>query len=105
MFDFWKDDLDPEEEERLLDKLAEEIRKRKLNAPATLFFEMHKPLANIGGHFAMATSPFLVPILGYQNVNDYSRLLSKRDNVEKLIQRLEKSSDPMNDAKEAPCNT
>ncbi|MEA2552141.1 MAG: hypothetical protein QOJ65_317 [Fimbriimonadaceae bacterium] len=103
MFDFWKDELTPEEEDALLDKLAGEVKKRKLQTPAAMFLELHKPLANVGGHFALATSPFLVPFLGYKNVDDYSRLLSKRENVEKLIQRLESDSDLKNDAKEAPC--
>lgn len=104
MFDFWNDELTLEEEDQLLDKLAEDIQKRKLEAPAIAFFELHKPLANVGGHLALAASPFLVPILGYKNVNNYSRLLSKRENVEKLLCRLEAKKDSMNDAKEAPCN-
>src|SRR5947209_342686 len=102
MLTLWEDDLTPEEECGLLDKLENEIRKRKLEVPAIMFFEMHKPLANIAGHFALATSPFLVPIIGYKNVNDYSRLLSKRENVEKLIVRLERKSESKEDAKEAP---
>ena len=104
MFDFWKDELTPEEEDRLLDKVADEVKKRKLQAPAIMFFELHKPLANVGAHFAMATSPFLIPFLGYKNVDEYSRLLSKRENVEKLLIKLESDSEPMKDAKEAPCS-
>lgn len=104
MFDFWNDEQTPEEEEKLLNDLALDLKKRKLEAPAIAFFELHKPLANVAGHFALAVSPFLVPILGYKNVNNYSRLLSKRENVEKLLCRLEADKDSMNDAKEAPCN-
>lgn len=102
MLNLWEDELTEEETDALLDTLEKEIRKRKLEVPAIMFFEMHKPLANIAGHFALATSPFLVPIIGYKNVNDYSRLLSKRENVEKLIVRLETKSDSKEDAKEAP---
>jgi hypothetical protein len=106
MSNLWDEELTTEEEDALLDKIENEIVKRKLQVPAIMFFEMNKPLANIAGHFALATSTFLVPIVGYKNVNDYSRLLSKRDTVEKLIVRLEQSSNnPKNDAKEAPCNT
>ncbi len=102
MLNLWEDELTAEEETALLNTLEKEIRKRKLEVPAIMFFEMHKPLANIAGHFALATSPFLVPIIGYKNVNDYSRLLSKRENVEKLIVRLEQKTDSKEDAKEAP---
>ena len=106
MSNLWDEELTPDEENALLDNLEHQIRKRKLEVPAIMFLEMNKPLANVAGHFALATSTFLVPIIGYKNVNDYSRLLSKRDNVERLIVRLEQSSDkPNKDAKEAPCNT
>jgi len=102
MLNLWEDELTEEEENTLLDGLEKEIRKRKLEVPAIMFFEMHKPLATLAGNLALATSPFLVPIIGYKNVNDYSRLLSKKDNVEKLILRLETNRDSKKDAKEAP---
>lgn len=89
MYDFWKDDLTEDEEEALIDRAAGEITKRKLNMPAMLFFEMHKPLSNVAGNAALMFSPFLVPFFGFQNVNDYSRLLQKPDSVERLIQKLE----------------
>lgn len=98
--DFWSEELTPEQTEALLDKATLEFSKRGLQAPAILFFEMHKPLANVLGHASLAFSPFLVPILGYGAVNDYSRLLSKRENVEALIQRLEGSVRPKDETKE-----
>ena len=90
MFDFWKEPLTEENRERLLDKAAEEVKKRRLEVPAILFCEMHKPLAYVGSHAALAFSPFLVPFFGFDVVNDYSQLFSDRENVERLLQRLEK---------------
>lgn len=90
MFDLWKDELTEEETEALLDKAASEISRRKMNLPAILLFEMHKPLNFVGANAAVAFSPFLVPFLGFDAVNDYSRLFAKRDNVEKLLVRLER---------------
>ena len=86
---FWEEELTSEETERLLDKAAESIRKRKLEGPAILALEMHKPLAGIASHAAVAMAPFVVPFFGFDRVNDYSRLLKDRQNVERLIQRLE----------------
>jgi hypothetical protein len=94
MFDFWKEDLTDEEEQQLLDKAAEEIRKRKLQTPAMLLFEMHKPLSYVGSQAAVVFSPFLVPFVGFDFVNNYSRLFAKRENVEKLLQRLEQDENP-----------
>lgn len=91
MFDMWKEPLTEEERDRLLDKLADEVHRRKMETPAILFLEMHKPLAYVASQAALAFSPFLVPIVGFDNMNDYSRLLADRENVERLILRIEAS--------------
>ncbi|MFN8219674.1 MAG: hypothetical protein U0S12_06025 [Fimbriimonadales bacterium] len=90
MFDFWRNELTEDEESALLDKAVEAIRKRGLQLPASLLFEMHKPLSYVGSQAAVVFSPFIVPFLGFDGVNDYARLLSKRENVEKLLERLDR---------------
>lgn len=94
MFEFWDKELSEEEENTLLDKAALEIKKRKLSVPAILFFEMHKPVSYIGSQAAIVFSPFLVPFLGFDAINNYSRLLAKRDAIERLVQRLEAEPEP-----------
>ena len=89
MFDFWKDELTEEQTQALLDKCANEIRRRQLEAPAIVFLEMHKPVSNVFAHAGLTLAPFLVPLFGFDFVNDYSNLLQKRDNVERLICMLE----------------
>ena len=91
MFDFWANELTEEETQALLEKCSNEIRRRQLEAPAIVFLEMHKPLSNVFAHIGMASAPFLVPLFGFDFVNDYSNLLQKRDNVERLICMLEKA--------------
>jgi len=86
---FWDEDLTEEQTTALLHKAARAIVERRLETPAILFLEMHKPLAFLGGQAAVAFAPFLVPFFGFDFVNDYSRLLSKRENIERLIQMLE----------------
>ncbi|HJP83420.1 MAG TPA: hypothetical protein VJ835_07935 [Fimbriimonadaceae bacterium] len=90
MLEFWKDDLTNDEEEALIEKAAAEIEKRKLEVPAVVLLESHKPLAFIGSQSAIAFAPFLAPFLGFEFVNNYSRLFAKRENVEKLLVRIEK---------------
>ena len=89
MFDLWDEELSPEETDRLIDKAVSEIQRRKLEVPAILLFEMHKPLSYVGSQAAIVFAPFLVPFLGFDAINNYSRLLAKRDSIEKLLQRLE----------------
>jgi hypothetical protein len=89
MFDFWETELTDEETEALLDKAAFEVTRRKLEVPAIIALELHKPMANIGAHGILAMSPFLVPFFGFDFVNNYSRVFAKRENIERLITRLE----------------
>jgi hypothetical protein len=89
MFDFWKSELTEEETEQLLDKAADEILKRRLEVPAVLVLESHRPLSNVGAHAALAFAPFMVPFLGFDFVNSYSQLISKPANVERLLVKLE----------------
>jgi len=81
--------LEPEEEEKLIGKLSHEIHRRRLETPAILFLEMHKPLTSVAGHAVIGFSPFIAPFVGMDNVAAYSRLLSNRDSYERLIRRLE----------------
>ena len=104
MFDMWKEPLTEEERDLLLDKAAQEIHKRKLETPAILFFEMHKPLAYVAGHAALAFSPFLVPMVGFDNMNNYSRLFSDSQNIELLLQRLEQGKSAAK-TEEASCTS
>ena len=103
MFDFWAEEPSTEETETLLQKAAEEIRRRKLEAPAILFFEMHKPISNVMAHLTVASAPMLVPFLGFDFVNQYSNLLRKRDNVERLICMLEEKPATVTESLENSC--
>lgn len=89
---YWTEELTPEERDRLIEKLSSEIKKRGLEAPAALFLEMHKPLANLAGQSSIAFSPFLAPFFGMGNVHDYSRLMMKRENFDLLLDRLEQKA-------------
>ncbi|MBL8048408.1 MAG: hypothetical protein JNJ45_06970 [Chthonomonas sp.] len=62
-----------------------------METPAIFALEMHKPLANVGATLAVTVSPMLIPFLGFDAFDDYTRLLSKRENWERLINALEES--------------
>ena len=93
MLSEWYEPLADEEREALLNKVAGFIERRKLEVPAVLFLESHRPLAYVGSQATLAFSPFLVPFLGLMNVRDFSRFLQEPSNIERLIQRIEESSD------------
>lgn len=89
MFEYTTEDLTDQEEEALIDKAAEQIVKRRMEVPAVLFLEMHKPLSFVASQAAVVFAPFIVPLMGYENAQNYTRLFQKRENVERLIRRIE----------------
>ena len=89
MYDFETDALNDEENDALIDKLAQEILKRKMEVPAVLMLEMHKPLQYVASQASIVFAPFIVPLVGYDNGRNLTRLLSRRDNIENLIRRIE----------------
>jgi len=93
---FWERQLTPEEETEMIDKLAMEIKKRKMEAPAILVLESCNPFANVIGHGMIATSPFLAPLVGFDKVDEYSQLLGNRKSLARLIHKLEES-EPQNE--------
>ena len=54
-----------------------------------LALEMHKPLAGITAHAAVAFSPFFAPFIGFDKTSDYTQLFSKRENWDKLVDIIE----------------
>lgn len=85
----WKEQLTPEATAELVEKLAQAIHKRRMETPAILFLEMHKPLAGLASQSLVVFAPFLVPFVGLEKLDDYSRLAGDRQSIDKLICRLE----------------
>ncbi len=93
-------DLTDSERDELIEKIAGGVMRRRMETPAILFLEMHKPLSFIGSQALIVGSPFLGPFVGVENVHRVSRLLSERSNVERLISRIEELSRMPRAAKE-----
>lgn len=86
-------DLSSEERDKLIEDLARKIVDRRLETPAILFLEMHKPVAFLGSQALLAASPILAPLFGLEGPEKYSRLFSSIDNVEMLIRKIEDLSE------------
>jgi len=81
-------ELTLEEEARMIDRIAAEVIKRRLETVAIMFLESIKPMSYIGSQLAMVfVGPFL-SIFGDLGVN-YIKFFDKRENVEKLLLKIE----------------
>ena len=81
-------ELTTDQEAELIEKLAQFIIEHKIETPAILFLETIKPLSFVGSTQLMIfVAPFL-QVYGL-NINPYAMLFQKRENVERLLQRIE----------------
>ena len=84
--------LTPEERDRIIDDLARKVVRRKMETPAILFLEMHKPLTTIASTMVTFSQPTLGAFLGFRRMAEWAALLNERENVEQLIRRIEELS-------------
>ncbi len=85
----WDAELTEEQRDTLIENLAQRVARHRMQMPAILFLEMHKPIAFLAGQSLLLGSGFLAPLFGPQNVQRLAKLLESRDNVERLIRRIE----------------
>ena len=86
----WFDRLPPEAEDEAIQKIASEVRKRGLEVPVVFALESHKPVGSVVANLSVAAAPFLIPFLGMQNVQNFGRLLSSRESIDRLICAIER---------------
>ena len=87
----WPSTLTPEREAQLIDKIAGSIVDRHMEAPAILFLESIKPLSFVAGQLGVVYLGQLTSFLGPWSQEGLA-LFQKRENVERLLQRIEELS-------------
>jgi hypothetical protein len=75
---------------QLIERIAGQIRRWKLTAPAIVFLEATKPFSFIASQGLLLGEPLLGFLDPGSRVSDYASLLAERSNVEHLIARLER---------------
>ncbi len=89
---YFDEELSEEEEERIIEELANYIHSKGLETAAILLLESSKPFALIGGGMSrLFLSPFL-PVFGDETDIFGQKMilfLEKRKNLERLIQKIE----------------
>lgn len=72
----------------LIEQLASGVHSRRMTVPAILFLEAHKPLTSLAHTAAVMSLPVLLPLFGAR-ARQLPAFLRSRDNVERLIRRIE----------------
>ena len=84
-WELW-DDLPPEEEDELIEKLAQNIVKRRMGLIAQLTLETISPISKLGADLGMT---LLGPYLEFFGVEKVTALFRKRENLTRLLDRVD----------------
>lgn len=88
------------ENQELIEKIAQEVTKRKMTAPAIFLLESGKPLSFIGSQFLTFLSPIVQTIFSSKYYDRITKMLEDRNNIEKLICRIEELEEEQKDKRE-----
>ena len=80
-------------EGELLEATAKAIVDRGLAAPAIFLLESSKPLSFVASQGLVFLGPFVDAALSVPHYDAFCRMMENRENVEKLIQRIEQLED------------
>ncbi len=97
-WDYW-DDLPPEEEDELIEKMAQHIVKRKMGLMAQITLESLSPLTWLGAELGMT---ILGPYLEFFGVGKVTALFRNRDNLRRLMDRIEELEEEQKGKKDEP---
>jgi hypothetical protein len=89
-------ETEPESEEEiaaLIDEIARWVVRRRLETPAILFLEAHKPLASLAGHSVVFAAPLMAPLFGMKRMDQLQRLMESSANLDRLIDRIEERAE------------
>ncbi len=76
----------------LIEHLASAVHARRMTVPAILFLEAYKPLTSLFHAAAVMSMPMMLPLFGAR-ARELPAFLQSRDNVERLIRRIEELQD------------
>jgi len=86
-------DLTEEEERKLINNIAKLVVDKGLEAPAIMFLEATRPLSFIASQLAIVALGPLEWLFELQGPK-YTGLFAKKENVGKIIERIEELSKP-----------
>jgi hypothetical protein len=84
----WKEST-PEEKEKMIQMVADWIRKYELETPAIFLLDTIKPLVTVFGNLGRVSLAFIMPLIGHIGEN-FINTFDSAENVEKLLQIIEK---------------
>lgn len=82
--------MEEERYDEIIERIVRRILQLKLEVPAVLLLESMKPLSFVISQFFVFFEPFVQSIFSFKNYQKFYRMLEKRENIEKIIEEIEK---------------
>lgn len=98
-----EDEKFTDEELQLLDTMAKEVVRRKLETPAILFLESLRPLNYLGSQAMVFFEPIVSIAVPTNKYNMVAKVLERRSFVQVLIDKIESYSASSKDKKPWRC--
>ena len=92
---FWDEEITPEDKDEIIEWTARELYRFGLETAAILFIESYKPLSRVGSSMGQVLFTPLLPFFGDNAMvkgDKFLRIFQERENVDRLIDRLEEIS-------------
>lgn len=82
--------MEEEKYDEIIERIVKRILQLRMEIPAILLLETMKPLSFVASQFFVFLEPFVQSIFSFKNYEKFYRMLENRENIEKIIEELEK---------------
>jgi len=72
-----------------IETIARHVVGKRLETPAILLLELHRPVSFMAGQALVVAAPFLGPVFGVDLLARYGAILNDRANLDRLIRRID----------------
>jgi hypothetical protein len=92
-------EVSPERRQEIIGRVAEKVVDLKLSPVAIVMLESSKPISFVGSQLMVFLQPIVTAVFPLRMYDEVAALLEDRDNVEALIQTIERLEDERRHAK------
>ena len=82
-------ELTDQRRDEMIEKAAQAMVRRRLETPAALVLEMHKPVSVIAANLVLLGTPLAAPFLTWKFCDELALFLMDRENLRRLAERIE----------------
>lgn len=75
--------------DRFIENMARTVVEKRMETMTIFMLDAHRPFSFMASQALLLTAPVLGAFFGFNRINRWSRILEDRENLERLLQRIE----------------